>query len=240
MNALTLPNVLPIGTVISYRGGEATLLEPSERRANGLYACVRRRETKAGVLPADLRTGVSLNVADDGSNVRLPAAAPESEACAGCGLRGQRLAHLNGNASWIEGLAGIGLCSSCLPNVEDVCAGIRARRAKLSTADEGPESAPLHVGADNGATAQLCSTPACATRGVEATDAGLCVYCSSRDRLDDYESMMGMIQRRQDEAARARLAAWELAGKPRMASAAERKSLAAGHPSTWPSNEGED
>jgi hypothetical protein len=41
-------------------------------------------------------------------------------------------------------------------------------------------------------------------------------------------------------AARARLAAWERSEQPRVANRAERKQLAAGHPSGWPSNEGEE
>lgn len=106
---------------------------------------------------------------------------------------------------------------------------IRASRS----IDDGPEPAPLHVGADNGPPANLCSTPACAARGVVATNGEWCVYCANIDNdrcqtLDDGDPVVSA----RNAAAHARLDRWDAAERPRPT--ATSKLLAMGHPSSWP------
>jgi hypothetical protein len=66
-----------------------------------------------------------------------------------------------------------------------------------------------------------------------------CTYCPGRAEGDicalndeDFEA--------RNEAARERMAGMDRSERPRVTNRAERKQLAAGHPSGWPSNEGED
>jgi hypothetical protein len=100
-------------------------------------------------------------------------------------------------------------------------------------------------GHGNRDTVPLCSTPACAVRGVEATHGKLCVYCDystnegkdSRAGLDWLAALRTSASPRMAEP-RKRLAAIEQK-RPRV-NAAERAMLERGHPASWPSNEGED
>ena len=117
-----------------------------------------------------------------------------------------------------------------------------------AVADEGPEPVLLHAGADNGSPGylhylglsdNLCSTPECAARGVVATENGQCVYCacSTSEGTDTRAESDAVLRWSTDQhprnvEPRKRLAAWELAGKPRVRNAADAKAFALPHP--WP------
>ncbi len=76
---------------------------------------------------------------------------------------------------------------------------------------------------------------------------GLCVYCnrqtrggeSARQEMDSDVAYAARGNPR-NVAAERRLEAWSRAEKPRVTNRAQRKQMAAGHPSGWPSCEGEE
>lgn len=79
-------------------------------------------------------------------------------------------------------------------------------------------------------TCRDCSSP--------ATVGKRCAYCDARDSRDDHETLMTMYQRPGESRAYWRMRAAERRDAPR--STASSRELAAGHPASWPSCEGEE
>lgn len=251
-----LPPTLPAGTRINHKDWYATSVLTLNRSHSGYDGEYDGAEAdRSGPRPGHFFPDSIL-----WSSVPIPDATPE---CAACGPASQTLHPLAGDTSFSIGLRGELICVACSDRPALVCERIRARRAAISTPGSGEARSesdcrkcgePVCVCGDR--AQPLCSTPACLARGVVATHSGMCGYCAhshgisingkrwrevpdvDRESADD-EVLSETVKLPEQFYARARLAVWELAGKPHRVNQAERKSLAAGHPSTWPSNEGE-